>query len=309
MGDVYFNNFWAMGTRCDVVLPGIKNSTADYLYSKIYDEIVRLENKLSHFMPVSDVSYINENASDQEILIDDELFDLIEKCLEFSEKTDGRFDISILPLLELWQSDQQNEIRKNPEQREIDYALEKSGYRHILLNEHKSSIAFDHPGVKIDLGGIGKGVALEKVDELLSQYDVQNAFISFGESSIMVKGNHPCGESWRVGIQHVYQPGVSIHTFELKDMSLSTSGMRSLQGSNEIEQRFHIIDPCTGHMVRDQKTISVTSSSAVEAEALSTALMTSDIDNARRILQQFPECHAIEIRYGQDKKAGISIFQ
>ncbi len=309
MADVYFNNFWAMGTRCDVVLPDIKTSTADFLCRKIHDEIIRVENKLSHFMPVSDVSYINENASQKEIYIDDELFDLLKQCVNFSQKTEGCFDISILPILELWQRYQQNNRQTKPKQQEIGFVLEKTGYQHVLLNEQTSGIAFDQSGVKIDLCGIGKGYALDKVKEILLWNEVQNAVVSFGESSILAMGHHPYGDSWRIGIQHIYSPGMSVHTFELNNKSLSTSGVRPEKDVNKRMNGFHIINPHTGNLIQDQKAFSVTSESATEAEVLSTALVASADEHKKRILNYFPRCQAIEMTYQQDDTVDLSILQ
>lgn len=306
MGDVYFNNFWAMGTRCDIVLPDMKTTAADFLCRKLYDEIIRLENKLSHFMSVSDVACINKYAGARQVMVDDELFSLLKLSVHYSEMTAGWFDITILPIVELYQRDK---TRAQPDQQEIEAALINTGYHHILLDEKIPGISFVQTGMKIDFSGIGKGYALEKVKNILIGHDVENAFVSFGESSILTMGRHPYGESWRIGIQHVYSPGVSIHTLELKNKSLSTSGMRSLQKLKKPINRFHIINPKNGKLIKDQKTVTVISSSAIEAEVLSTALVASDVEHRKRILNNYPDCEAIEITYQQDESVDISILQ
>ncbi len=243
---------------------------------------------LSCFNPDSDISQINENAFSRPVEINNELLDILTECLKYSEMTQGAFDISLGKFIDHW-----NEQAKVEDIKKLKGG---TGTDKILIDRNNKTVRFTTPHVKINLGGYGKGYALQKVQDLLKADGVTSAFISFGESSVSCIGKHPHGDYWPVGIQNFYQKDKSIATINLLNQSVSTSG--------NMEVNNHLMHPRTGIPRKEKMHISVKSSSAITAEVLSTALMLADDHQWEAIQEVFQEEEIIKIKY-HNKKADI----
>ena len=287
-----------MGTRFDIVFSGLEDSYADAVFWEISGEVQRLEDKLSRFLPESKISEINQNASKGEVIVDDEIWDILIKCRDYNTLTLGKFDITLLPLQQFWQKKQMNGFDSNRVSTdEVTNILDKTGMKHIIMNPDNNSIRFDCNGINIDLGGFGKGYVMDRLYFLIKKAKVDNALLSFGESSVIAVGHHPYGAYWKVGIRDLFKSGTSIIDFNIKNKSLSTSGATINKETKEPFMPAHIIDPKTGLPVQDIKTISVTSVSALEAEILSTALLVSEEQDIRELMINFKGCNAVAVNY------------
>jgi thiamine biosynthesis lipoprotein len=282
---VYQNNSFAMGTRFNILLPGVDIPKGDMLFSLCSEELNRLENMLSCFIENSSISKINRYAFENNYKVNDELFQVLEDCLRYRELTQGAFDIGIGKLIDYWNGNQKEE--------DLETLVQQGGVKNILLDKAQNTIRFKSSCVKINPGGYGKGYALQKIQDLLKSYGISTAFISFGESSVSGLGKHPFGDYWPVGIQDTYQKDKSIATIKLTDQSVSTSG--------NMEEENHIIHPQNGIPVKEKKMVSVKSQSAIEAEVLSTALIAADTHQRKKIIKAFPEIEVIEINYSNQK--------
>lgn len=242
-------SFYAMGTRCAIVLPGMDEDYADVLFRHIRQEITRIEGKLSRFVEDSAISIINMNASKSPVEVDDEIFDILSTCATYHQKTGGYFDITL------------------------------GSAHHIVLDAIHRTVTFRNESACIDLGGFGKGYALERVHRLLDKFGVSHAFITFGESSVLTRGHHPAGDHWKVGIKNHRYPDKSIHVFEVTNGSVSTS-------NNMIQDR-HVINPFTGKPATNLISVSVCSPSALDAEVLSTAFLVMPDEQIQQAVDLF----------------------
>lgn len=274
-----------MNTRFDLVVLGCGEESADMVFKDINKELLRLENKLSYFSKDSIVFRLNKEAFQNPIELDNEMFNILSLCIDFCNKTKGIFDITARPLLEFIK---QNE---HPDQEELEKLHHNLGCDKLIFHPEDKTIRFANELVKIDLGGFGKGYALKMVLDILKENLIRNAFISFGGSSVSGVGQHPYGEYWPAGIQNVFHPSDSLYQFKLKDCSLSTSGWSE-------KQNYYILNPVTSDLVQAHKTISVVSESPILSEVLSTALYIADAQQRDFILENFPGCSIVEIRYG-----------
>jgi len=272
-------------------VPDIDIPDGDSLFHSCTNELERLENMLSCFLPESEVSLINAHAFQKSIRVSRELFELLERCIEYFNMTQGTFDISLGKLIDQW--------NENHQDQNIDNMHMETGADKIELDQEKMTVRFTSPSVKINLGGIGKGYALDKVRKLLSDFGITSAFISFGESSVSCIGKHPHGDFWPAGIQDYYNKGKSIATLKLVDQALSTSG--------NIDSNYHIINPSNKKPGIEKKMITVKSSSAITAEVLSTALMVANESQKRKITQEFQDIEVIEVIYS-NKTAVVSNY-
>lgn len=259
---VPYTGFYAMGTRCSIVLPGMDEDHADVLFRLIRHEIARIEGKLSRFVEDSAISIINAKAAKAPVDVDEEIFDILSTCATYHQKTGGYFDITL------------------------------GAANNLVLNESLRTVRFLNESMRIDLGGFGKGYALEKVNDLLDTYDVTHAFLTMGESSVLTRGHHPAGGHWKVGIQHELKPDESIHTFQVRNGSVSTSSNRIQHG--------HVINPFTGMPVDEHVAVSVYSPSALQAEILSTACLVMPVDQLHEIVKRFPGITVVKMDYSDE---------
>lgn len=294
MGRIYQNRFRAMGTRFYGMFPDMEHKEGERVFNIIKKEVERIESRISWFRPDSDLSRINDLAAHEPVELDDELLEIMLVCQTCWELTDGLFDITLRPLLEYWRSVDPNHADPS----ELSEIKERTGQQHVNIDEERSQLTFEREGVEIDLGGFGKGYALEKVKNLLIEMKVKRAFISFGESSILALGDHPAGGDWRIGINDLLKPGSSVYEFKVRDGSVSTSSNFHLTDDGSLEKLSHIIDPMTGKPLESLSSVSVKFSSAVVAEMMSTAfLISSDSKRISDVVSKYDGMEAIRVDY------------
>jgi len=297
MKNTWHNTFFAMNTRCYVVLPGLDHNKADQVYHKIKLEINRIEKKLSRFIPESDISIINKHAFKKSVILDEELFEILTTCKEYSELTEGAFDITLRPLMNFWKEKPEHYNPGN----EYQPLLDSVGMKHIQIDKDKKSISFDNDFVEIDLGGFGKGYAMEKIDVLLCKHHIEHAFISFGESTILTRGCHPAGDCWKVGLNDYLNPGSSVLEFALNNGSMSTSANFYLNDNGTVCNHRHVIDPETGYPVEDCIQLSVIGESSTVTEILSTAFLVSSNTVIQKAKGKLAGLEIVKVDYSSGK--------
>ena len=294
---VFHYGFYAMGTRFELILPGIDSVDGQSLAETVERRVLALEAKLSRFDPHSIISDINRRAFHEPVTLDEELWEVFCLCSEYHKKTGGAFDIAILPLIRLWKKALQDENYPEPPAEKITSVLQGCGMHHLELDSTRRTLRFHHPSVEIDLGAFGKGFAVWKTLRYLQYEGIEKAFISFGESSVSVLGGHPSGKPWPVGIKHLFDRGRSVHTFNLIDASLSTSGNTPVDSSDKETPHGHIISPFTGFPIGGHRILSVVSPSPLEAEVLSTALFITDSADRDKLISGWFKGKAVEFEF------------
>lgn len=168
---------------------------------------------------------------------------------------------------------------------------------HIQFDDERKTVRFDNDFIEIDLGGFGKGYALEKVKDILEKSPARSAFISFGESSIYAHGNHPAGDAWKIGINDYFTPGKSIHEFRVSNGSVSTSSNFYVDDAGSLRKHGHIINPFTGIVDEGMITVSVSAASPVLAEMLSTAFLSLGDEKIYEVINQYENIEVIKSDY------------
>ena len=257
------DSFIAMDTAFALNLTG---DNANAAAQEIESEIKRLEGLFSVTDENSEISAINQ--SDGFVKVSDETVQLIDRAKEISLITDGCFDISIYPVVELWGFTKDE--NKVPTDIEINTALTKVGYEKIVIAD--DGICFDG---KLDPGGIAKGYACDAVREILEKNGVKKGIVSSG-SSILLKGG-----DFTVGIQHPVKSDKLICTLSAADTCVVTSGGYQRNFEQDGKVYHHIIDPKTGFPA-DNGIISATvlCEDGTLADGLSTALYIMGVDKA-----------------------------
>ena len=204
------------------------------------DEIERLESKLSAYRTASDVSYMNRNAGQAPVVVDDELFTLCHRAARISEETGGAYDITTGALTKAWGFFRGS--KRVPSQGELEAALAASGVAQVELDSVKRTVRYHHPGLEINLGSIGKGYAIDRAAELLQEWEINRALIHGGFSSVLALDAPPGHEGWPLTIS---LPGgaQALERIVARRQAWSASGIR---------KKDHILDPRTGLPVRNR---------------------------------------------------------
>jgi thiamine biosynthesis lipoprotein len=283
-----------MNTRFSMVLVGIDTEFGEALAASVERDLRAHEHLMSRFDPNSPVSELNRGAFTT-IKPPAELWNILTACRDFWQRTGGAFDITLWPLQQTWREHLKRGL--TPDARDLEEAAGRTGFHRLHLDPDSHAVRFLSPGMSIDLGGIGKGFALECIAADLRKQGVEKAFLSFGESSIVVLGSHPHGEAWPVGIAHMFDEMQTVHTFHLRDASLSSSGTAPSNRMAGGEVCGQIIHPATRRPIEGYRTLSVAGPSAIEAEVLSTALLVTPQRERASLLSAFSARSAVEVVY------------
>lgn len=299
---VFHDSFFAMGTRLDLVIPETHPEEGRRCADEIRSEVNRLERKLSRFDSASSLSTLNKEAGVRSVTVDGEMEHILELCLSYSKATKGAFDITMSPLCTLWKERATRTHPSPPTSREIAAVKESTGMDKLEIDTKNRSVRFHHPDLAIDLGGFGKGYALERVSKILDGNGKTNAFVSFGDSAVLGCGRHPHGTHWEVGVKHMFDQTRSVQSFRLANQSLSTSGTTPNNIQPAASWYSHIINPMSGRAVVGFRTVSVVSPSTLDAEVLSTALTSIPEEERDGILHPFENLQAVEFVYGDSRE-------
>jgi FAD:protein FMN transferase len=293
--------FSGMNTRFDLILPGLDEDLGDYLLDLIQNEVKRIEQKLSLFLPDSEISQINRTAYNSQIKIDDEIIYLIKHCLNYHELTEGAFDVTMRPLMDFWKSHEPGTANE----KRASVIRKGLGSDKIVLNQKKKTIQFGSPDVMLDLGAFSKAYSLHRVKLLLKDHNIGSAFISFGGSTIMGVGNHPYGSGWKAGLSDFFDFNANLYTFELHDQILSVSGNNRTALMRKETLKGHIISPYSAMPVEGMAAVASVSLSALDAEALSTSLFLAGEEQRKRIIQKFPSTTSVFVKYDEQNLVHI----
>jgi FAD:protein FMN transferase len=254
-----------MGATFVVEIYSADRGCAKHAADEALDEVRRIDRMLSDYRADSELSRLNANAANHPVRVSRELFDLLQRCREYSWQSEGTFDNTVGPLMKVWGFYKGS--GRMPDPSEIQAALRMVGYQKVLLDRSNHTVLFTVRGVSLDPGGVGKGYAVDHAVDVLKRHHVGSAFISGGGSSIYGLGAPPDSpRGWPVHIENPWNAHDIGETVYLKNRSLSTSG--------EFEKFFwaegrvygHIMDPRTGYPATGVASVSVAAPKTLDSE-------------------------------------------
>ncbi len=256
----------AMGTDYRVAVYGDDENRLRSALEQASDEVRRLDQLLSNYVPGSEWSQVNRLAARQAVRVSPELFRLLSACLEYSRQSEGTFDITVGPLMRVWGF--YKGTGHLPHRAEVLGALARVGYRQIVLDPRAQTVHFRKEGVEIDPGGIGKGYAVDRMIDVLKENGITTAMVSAGGSSMYGLGAPPSEpRGWRVDIRDPKDPSKTIQEVFLKNESMSTSGNYERFFYAEGRIYSHIMDPRTGYPAQGTLAVSVIAPRTLASEA------------------------------------------
>ncbi|HEY8931217.1 MAG TPA: FAD:protein FMN transferase [Mucilaginibacter sp.] len=290
---VYRRVLKLMGNRFEISVVGADEAPAEANIDAAVDEIRRIEKLLTTFSNDSQTNAINRNAGIIPVKVDQEVFDLIARCLKISGLTQGSFDITYGSIdKSLWNFDVN--MTRLPDAETARQSVRLINYRNVLLDDKKRTVFLKEQGMRIGFGGIGKGYAADRAKFILQQLGVASGIVN-AAGDLITWGTQPNGAPWTVAIADPDQVMTPFSTLKISEMAIATSGNYEKYAVINGKKYSHTIDPKTGLPVTGIKSVSILCPSAELADALATPVMVMGVKVGLDLINQLPQTACIII--------------
>jgi thiamine biosynthesis lipoprotein len=279
----------AMATVFEIFIAGKDKIYAAQAAQAAYAELDRLEEELSRFIENSDISRINNLTKNQSVIISPDTFACLQKCKFLYEDTGGIFDISAGLLINLWRN--RDQYQKEQFKEKLKLARKNVGFNNLEIIEKYHEVRLLGDNIELDLGGFGKGYAIDKMGDILSEWSIDKALLHGGLSTVLALNAPNNEEGWPVSISHP-QSGKILEKQLLKFKALSGSGLK--KGS-------HIIDLNTGLPTKGKIASWASADSAAISDALSTSFLIMPVEKIERYISKHAGVSALIILPKSDK--------
>ncbi|MDM7862249.1 FAD:protein FMN transferase [Alteromonas sp. ASW11-36] len=286
-GDWYSGSAGIMGTNIYAEVWAQTPQRGQLALDTVFAEMHRINELMSPYIESSELSLINRQAGSEAVVISAEMFDLLRRAQWFSENTAGAFDITFASVGYLYDYRQ----KQRPNDRQIAQLRKAIDYRLIALDEEASSIRFLHPDVKIDLGGIAKGYAVDNAVSQLYALGFRHALVTAGGDTKLLGDRR--GRDWIVGIRDPRNPDRQAVVLPLSHTAMSTSGDYERYFEEDGQRYHHILSPKTGESAKGVQSVSIISNSATNNDALSTAVFVLGVEHGLTLINQWPDIDAV----------------
>ena len=273
--EILILNGLTMGTTYSVKINADNAFVEKNKISDGIDEILsEINQSMSTYIKESELSNINFSTVSDWQSISDDLFEVIDHAINVSLKTNGAFDITIAPLVNLWGFGPDKLQNKIPTDEIIELTKKNTGYKKISIDKSLKKISKLDPNLHIDLSGIAKGFAVDKIARYLDKRGFKNYLVEIG-GELIGKGLNKDNQIWQIGIENPDNNSDTIKRIvRLKDMAMATSGNYMNYFEKDGVRYSHTINPVTGKPIKHKlASVTVLDNSAMNADALATAFM------------------------------------
>lgn len=258
-----------MGTEVTITVVAKSEAESSAAIDAGMAEIRRFDGMMSLYRDDSEITKVNLAAGKRPVRVSPEMIEVVEAANRVSELTNGAFDVTIGPLVVLWQM--RLKEGRVPTDNEIENIRQRVNYKEIVINKKESTIFLKKPNMIMDFGGVAKGYAADKVAELLRKRGIDDAIVALA-GDIRLIGKRPDGSPWRVGVQHPREKDKALTVLDLSDKYISTSGDYERYKVVQKKRYHHIIDPRTGKPSEGMQSVTLVSERGAIGDPLSTAL-------------------------------------
>jgi len=281
-----------MGSGFELTLTDTNTNHGWTMINESIAKIKRIENSISSWDSLSQVSQINKMAGIKPVKVRSDVYELIERSIRLSKITGGAFDITFRGLSSFYTFD--GNTHNLPLQSQIDSALNYIGYEHIHLIL-PDSVYIDKPGISIGFGAIGKGYAADKTKQLLIGKEVPGGVIN-ASGDLTVWGHQEDGKPWMIGIANPLDKNKILYWIPIEDKSVATSGNYENFFLNDGTRYGHIINPLTGYPTTGILSVTVFSPSAELSDAMATSVFVLGVEKGMKLIEQMPGVDCIIIK-------------
>ncbi len=257
----------AMGTVVEITLVAEEQDAAQKAASRAFQEIKRVEYLMNPWIESSDVTRINRSAGEKGVNVSPETIEVIKRAQEVSKLSEGGFDITVGPLVQLWRKARERGMP--PEMEEVKENLNLVNFRDLKIH-YGGNVSLRKKGMNIDLGGIAKGYAVDRAFELLKGLGFRNLVVNAG-GDLRVGGSKSDGP-WSIGVQHPRSPEKILARISVSDTALATSGDYEKFFIHQGKRYHHILNPKTGFPAEGCQSVTILHKEGTTADALATAI-------------------------------------
>ena len=285
----------AMGTHLAFTAyttPTVDAATTQRLFVAAVDEIKRIESLMTTWRPDSEVSLVNAGAGKAPVKVGAETFAVIKEAVHTSEISEGTFDITFEVLHGLWKFDEDLDPHP-PSDAQIKAKLPLLSYKHIKLDPAAQTVFLDKPGVRISLGGIAKGYAVDRAAKVLEAGGLTAYFVQAG-GDLYTHGKKPDGSEWQAGIRDPRgQDGSYFAMLPVSDHAFSTAGDYERSYVLDGKRYHHIIDPRTGYPATASRSVTIWAPSAFLADAIDDAVFILGPEKGLKLVESLDDVGAV----------------
>ena len=281
----YHRTVKLMGCRFDLTVVAADQVKGDAYIDQAIGEISRIERLISSWDSTSQTSAINRNAGIAPVVVDQELFGLIQRANGISRLTDGAFDISYASMDRIWHFD--GSMIEMPAEADIRSSVASVGYQKLQLDEAAHSVFLPEKGMKIGFGAIGKGYAADRTRALLQEEGVKAGIIN-ASGDLTAWGRQPDGKDWLVAITNPLNKAKAFAWLPVDDRAVVTSGNYEKYVSFNGVRYAHIIDPRTGYPSTGIISATIFAPKAELADALATSVFVMGVETGIDFINQLP---------------------
>lgn len=303
-----------MSTIAKVIAVAPDEKTARLSINAAFEEIYRVEKLMNRYDPNSQLSKVNLLAAEEPVKVDRELFDVLQQSVYYSRLSNGAFDITVGPLIDLWKKCA--EVNSMPTDKQLAEIKKTIGHEKLILDSNDFSVRFAVEGMKLDLGGIAKGFAVDLAGEEMKKAGAIGGLVAIG-GEIGCFGTTGKKEKWTIGVQNPFVSQDSdegqnvIARLWLTNMNVSTSGDYRRFYKVGSYHFSHIFNPATGKSADELSSVTVIAANGTEADALATAISVLGVERGLEIIEKTENTEAIVIKAGSKeiiKSSGAQKF-
>lgn len=273
-----------MGNHFEISVVAEEEGYANQCIDSAIAEIQRIEKLLTTFNDSSQTNLINNNAGIQPVVVDREVFRLIQRSIKLSQLTQGAFDITYGSIdKNLWNFN--SNMTELPDKETAKRLVRLIDYRNIVLDEEQSTVFLKEKGMRIGFGGIGKGYAAERAKLVLQNNGIESGIVN-AAGDITTWGKRPGGKEWTIGIANPDMAHYAFASFDITGMAIATSGNYEKFVLINGKKYSHTIDPKTGLPVSGIKSVTIISPNAEIADAMATPVMVMGIEVGLHLVNQ-----------------------
>lgn len=281
----------SMGTVIEITLQGDDEQAAQKASLQAFQEIKRIEQLMSPWIETSDVSRLNRSAGTEWVKISPETFDVIQRSQKISGLSEGAFDITIAPLIQIWRK--ARERGDPPSSEEVKKILNLVNFRN-LLTRSDGKVFLKKKGMAIDLGGIAKGYAVDRAFGILASLGYKNLIINAGGD--LRTGGSKNNQPWSIGIQHPRSAEKIMATISMSDTAIATSGDYEKFFFHQGKRYHHILNPKTGFPADGCQSVTILCKDGMMADGLATAVFVLGTEKGYDLCQKIAgvECLIVD---------------
>ena len=276
-----------MGTVAQVTVVADSTAAARRCIDQAFRAMDLVNESMNDRDPESELSHLNDTAFEQEVRVSPELFSVLYAAQQYSQISGGAFDATVGPEVALWRAMEKSGTPPTPQQ--IEQARAKVGYEKLILNPQEQTVQFEREGMRLDLGGIAKGYAIDQAIDAIKQNGGAGGMVDIG-GDIRCFGAAP-GRShgWIIGLQDPRQEGNLIAQLRMHDEAVATSGDYRRFVEVEGKRESHILNPATSQSADALISVTVLAPTAMEADALATAVSVMGRERGMKMIESLAE--------------------